>query len=224
MNILCLGCSFTTDMKIGEPFEFDSWPRQLAKRMPEHTIINAGEGATSVAHSMWIMEQFTKENNLEIKIDKIIFQVTNPGRLTYYTDLDRDLDVSKFLKRRTNNYLTFNLPKECIHPINLGLLGAGAGSDLQWRQDLVSFAKTYYTNIDYYHFERERRAQVEFISKRADFVFFHTSSQYSSLPSIEDVLGEEKFKSYLRDSGKHFNKEGIDWEASYIERMIRTSW
>jgi hypothetical protein len=217
MNILCLGCSFTADMIMnGNKDHRDSWPRQLAKLMPEHTIINAAMGATSVAHSMWVMELF---NQSGMQLDKIIFQVTNSGRLTFYNDLVRNLNIIDFLQKETDNYMTFKLPIEKVLPINMGLINH-TNSKLKLNKRLVDFAEQFYSVVDDYHFDLERRVQVEFISNRADIVFYHVTSNTDSRMCIQDILGNTQFNNYVMDNGMHFGPEGIAWQASFIEKLI----
>lgn len=204
MNILCLGCSFTSNWPV---FSNNScWPKELAVIMPEHNIINIGHAGSSIAHSVLFMEKFLASKI--IKIDKIIFQITTPGRITYYNDLNDSLNFNKHLHHE-GNYISLKLKD--LQVVTYGLLNEKG-------TDTSEFAKIYYSKLSQEHFLIEHKVYVDYVLSKADIVFSHLP--YDNVLSIKNVLGEEKFNNYIVDDGYHFSQEGIAWQASFIKQLI----
>ena len=73
-TINCFGCSFTQ----GVCKNLHTWPKALAEKLPSYKIVNYGSGGTSVLWSIYLMEKFSKPDDIAI------FQVTNSRRFTFW--------------------------------------------------------------------------------------------------------------------------------------------
>lgn len=232
MNILTLGCSWTADRCVDATHN-TSWVKELSKITPEHNFYNFAYSGTSVHHSLLILESLLKKS--QINFDKIIFQITNEGRLTYYKNQNfknLDLKIDKIL----DNYFVFDIKKNDnfhnICNINYGILSPNNNSTHAHWNEIKNFAKIYYTNLTREeHFDLEHKIQLEYIKNKVDLVFFHRRFNLSNISSfdydpnkdhlvIQDVLGDEKFKSFSVDEGNHFSYEGCVWEAKYLKSKI----
>lgn len=233
MNILVLGCSWSDDRFISKNIK-TSWVKELSKIMPEHNFYNFSYTGSSVHHNLLIMESSLKF--LDIKFDKIIFQITNEGRVTYYKNFDLK-NIKNFIVKNSKNYFKLDLNKDenfhNICNINYGTL-LYPYKNHKYGDEIYNFAKTYYSTLDIEHnFFLEFKVQVEYIKNKVDLMFLHkriTDSLYSFFNPNEDkiiiqeVLGDDKFKEFSIDEGSHFSHIGCIWEAMYIKSIIKEKW
>jgi hypothetical protein len=147
MNIFVFGCSWSDDRVVDNNIT-TSWVYELSKIMPEHNFYNFAYSGSSVHHSILIMESVL--TNFQIKPDKIIFQVTSEGRVTYYKNQDFknfNLKVEKI----SNNYFKFDIgKKDNFHNVccvNYGMLNPNNNSSHNHWTKIKKFAKIYYTNL-----------------------------------------------------------------------------
>jgi hypothetical protein len=224
MNILCLGCSWTAGIN-AQPY---NWVEALAKITPEHTFYNFALCGSSLLHSIWILETTLKQqwDIIKIgKIDKVIFQVTNEGRLTYYKNLDNVRLADYVEKSKTiSNYNILNLPWQQICQLNYGVLHPENASihHSSWNE-IYKFATDYYSKLTrHQHFDIEHKALVEYARSHSDFMFLHRRDDIGipQIDSIQDILGDDQFNNFVIDNGGHFNILGANWQASYIKSLL----
>ena len=224
MNILVLGCSWTSGLH-DHPY---NWVTALAEMMPEHTFYNCAHPGTSLLHSIWIMEKCLEQSNEingGIKFDKIIFQITNEGRLTYYHELD-DFKVNDWIRYKTDNLYALEIDWQKLCIINYGVLIPENSSPNhgKWKE-IRKFAKDYYTRCTrQHHFNLEHKILAEYVKNKADLVFFHRrdDNNISGILSIQDILGDEQFKKFVIDSGDHFGIAGCQWQAKHIKTLLES--
>lgn len=222
MNVLCLGCSWTAGVNI-QPY---NWVTALSELMPEHTFYNCAQSGGSLLYSIWIMEEFlanAKNGNNPIKIDKIIFQITTEGRLTYHHDT-KDFNINKWLITKSNNLYQYEFDWRNLATINYGtLLPENESNHHPHWNSIVTFSKDYYSRLTRkQHFDLEHRALVEYIRLKADGMFLHRTDDIgiSDIISMEDVLGSKQFNEYIVDNGHHFSIDGARWQAAYIKTLF----
>ena len=218
MNILCLGCSWTAGVN-HQPY---NWVTALSEMYPEHTFYNCAQSGGSLLYGIWVMEEFlAKVKN--VKVDKIIFQVTNEGRVTYYYNYE-NFDINRWLITKSNNLYQLEVDWQNLATINYGtLLPENKSSNHNRWRDTYNFANTYYSRLSRnMHFDLEHQALVEYIRPKVDLLFFHKKDDIGipNVSSIEDVLGTEQFNRYVIDRGHHFNIDGARWQAQYIKSLL----
>jgi hypothetical protein len=222
MNVLCLGCSWTAGIK-QQPY---NWVTALSKMMPEHNFYNCSQTGSSLLYSIWIMEEFlsnAKENGSPIKIDKIIFQITTEGRLTYYHDYE-NFDINQWIVKKTDNLFKLESDRKNLAVINYGvLLPENKNSNHPKWESMHSFATEYYSRLSrQMHFDLEHRALVEYIRPKVDLMFMHKKDDIGipDVISVQDILGDEQFNKFCIDRGSHFNLVGSVWQAQYIKHLL----
>jgi hypothetical protein len=222
MNILCLGCSWTAGIN-EQPY---NWVTALSKMMPEHTFYNCAQSGGSLLYSIWVMEEFlsnAKRDDVPIKIDKIILQVTNEGRLTYYHDYE-NFDINKWIITKTDNLFKLEVDWQNLAVINYGtLLPENQSSDHSKWKSMYNFATEYYSKLSRnMHFDLEHRALIEYIRPKVDLMFMHKKDDIGilNIDSIQDILGDQQFNEYCIDRGSHFNIDGANWQANYIKNLL----
>jgi hypothetical protein len=222
MNVLCLGCSWTA----GINEQRYNWVTALSEMLPEHTFYNCAQSGGSLLYSIWVMEEFlanAKNVDDPIKIDKIIFQITNEGRLTYYHNYE-NFDINKWIITKSNNLYQLEVDWQNLASINYGtLLPENQSSNHSKWKYIHSFATEYYSRLTRnMHFDLEHRALVEYIRPKVDLMFLHKKDDIGipNITSMQDILGDQKFKEYCIDAGSHFNQTGATWQAQYIKNML----
>lgn len=221
MNILCLGCSFTAERWIGGT-ETNSWVRELAKLNPEHSFYNCGYSGAGLLHAIWTMKNFLSQKT----VDKIIFQIPNSGRFTYYSNLSHTYNVDDYLVKLENNYYWLELGLDKVHPVNYGIIDSdwprNSYEERPLWQDMKTFGKEYYSRFTAeQHFDLEHEIQVEYIKNRSSFCFYHKTGDLSDkFYNIELLMGSDVFHNNFCDDGCHLNDYGLKQEASCLNKLI----
>lgn len=222
MNILCLGCSWTAGVN-EQPY---NWVTALSNIMPENTFYNCSQAGSSLLYSIWVMEEFlakAKQDGVPIKIDKIIFQVTNEGRLTYYHDYE-NFDINKWIITKADNLFNLEVDWQNLAVINYGtLLPENQSPNHNKWKSIHSFAAQYYSRLTRnMHFDLEHRALIEYIRPKVDLMFMHKKDDIGipNITAIQDILGDHLFNGYCIDGGSHFNIAGANWQANYIKDLL----
>jgi hypothetical protein len=223
MNVLCLGCSWTAGVVGQEPY---NWVTALSKMMPEHNFYNCAQRGSSLLYSIWVMEEFLSKathDKTPIKIDKIIFQITNEGRLTYLHDYE-NFNINQCIVKKSDNLFKLNLEWQNVAAINYGvLLPENKNVNHPRWESMHSFATEYYSRLTrQMHFDLEHRALVEYIRPKADLMFMHRKDDIGipDIISIQDILGDEQFSKFCIDRGSHFSVLGSVWQAHYIKHLL----
>lgn len=224
MILFCHGCSFTGGVYQGQELR-ESWPYRLSVLAPDVTIYNFGRQATSVLYSINMIEQATAL----IKPDRIIAQLTEPTRMTFY-HADFRLDMNKHVLQLTDNYFVLkeNIPE--IHPVN-AVMGKRAMResmlDAARHEKYMTYQKLIVMQDDHNHFDPEYRAFYHRAVQLCDFVFFHRKIHrpvpgLQDVPCVEKELGTEEFLKLVIDKGFHFGQPGAEWIAGWIYQILKT--
>ena len=199
-TINCFGCSFTQ----GIYENLHTWPKALAEKLPSYKIINYGSGGTGVLWSIYLMEKFSKPDDIDI------FQVTNARRFTFWKD---NLKVEKFLNKVTENYWALDIDiQKYYQQINTGILADPSHKSYK-------LAKKLYTNANDDYLKKSYKVEVDYASRRADFVFSH-QKKYNNLISYQEQLSSKEWKASAIDSGGHFSKEASVKQAEWVYKQL----
>ncbi len=199
-TINCFGCSFTQ----GVCKNLHTWPKALAEKLPSYKIVNYGSGGTSVLWSIYLMEKFSKPDDIAI------FQVTNSRRFTFWKD---QLKVKKFLKQVTENYWAFDVDIQNYYTqINTGILDDPSHKNYKLARKLYLNANDEYLKTSY-------KVEVDYASRLADFVFSH-QKKHNNLISYQEQLSSKEWKASAIDSGGHFSKEASVKQSEWIYKQL----
>jgi len=199
-TINCFGCSFTQ----GIYENLHTWPKALAEKLPSYKIINYGSGGTSVLWSIYLMEKFSKPDDIDI------FQVTNARRFTFWKD---HLKVEKFLNKVTENYWALDIDIQNYYlQINTGILADPSHKSYK-------LAKKLYLNANDDYLKTSYNVEVDYASRRADFVFSH-QKKHNNLISYQEQLSSKEWKASAIDSGGHFSKEASVKQAEWMYKQL----
>lgn len=198
MNIVCVGCSYTSGM----PDNYYSWPEKLADLRPNDHIYNLSMGGSSLLFGIYLLEEFQKIQ----KIDKIIFQITHPHRFTGF----RNFKLADSLVDWSSNYTRIDPDVRSKQSV---LTITPSTANFKWTVNLekIKFSHQYYRNYSRELGSIEYNIFSDYISKLADISF-----SYDQTPkkSREDVI----------DKAGHFSKTGHEiiarWINDELERNI----
>lgn len=222
MNILCLGCSWTQGVS-HQPL---NWVHYLAKALPDHKFYNFALRGSSLMHSVWLLESVLNKQNFNIEVDKIIFQVTNEGRVTTYSDDFVDINLQDLVRHRLPirqdvlNYYELDLTEDHNIWNKMSTINYATLND----KKAPKFAKQYYLNLNRrQHFDIEHKALIEYIRPKVDYMFLHKAADINipNIDCMEKRLGYKRFKKFCIDGdAAHFSVEGVQWQAEYIKSKV----
>ena len=206
MNIVVAGCSWSA----GCPEQPYSWVEAIAEIMPKHNFYNYAYPGNSLLTSLHLLN-IAKE---QVDIQKVIFQLTTPTRLSFALDIDR-LDVNYY--QTSDNY--YSIPKE----LDMVALTPGAVFDnMSSDNEFIKFGKMYYkyfSNDSYT--DITTTALIDLIKKTSHIQFFHTIPKYKyPFPIIEEMMD---FETHVIDNGKHFSVEGAKKQAKIVEKWLENN-
>lgn len=216
MKLAVFGCSWSYGIyqKVNIEKSPPNWVRSLAKLRPDISITNFAFAGTSVQYSAYLFDKYAKE------YDYTIFQITTPYRLTSWSD---QFDFKKHMIKYEDNLTQFD---NNIYKYILNLNPSQIDKEPSWKmfhdsRKAINFSKQYYKYTDSNYLWFEYNMFVEYVAKRANFVFFHKMYKNwgildNKIWSIQETLSLQQYQNYLLDDGDHFNQEGCDWQANYI--------
>jgi hypothetical protein len=213
MKIATFGCSWTHGINAVD--NFYSWPHALHKLNPDWKIDNYAIGGSNLQFQTFLLDDVLRHNTY----DKIIFQITSPGRLTYF---EEDYDFTKHLTEFEPNYKRFDIEDGffrkvvTITPGHMKL----PKTDIFWNLlGKYDFAKSYYTAVNKSIFRTEYKALVYYLKDKVDLMFMHNEDvlKLDICPVVvEEAKKENVIDSFIADNGEHFNIEGCDWQAKWL--------
>lgn len=206
-KIAIFGCSWTQGLYYEK---YDSWPFRLSERYPQHEFFNCAVAGSSIAYHTYLLEGAKNS----INPDFTIFQITSPYRFTQWKE-HNPIDL---LKKRTDNFMQIKDEQKFTDSFNLGTIYSNKFIKSDKKKHL--FGLEYYNRVGDKQAELEFNVYIEYIKNRTDYCFFHRKSIDPELPSVYNVLGEEKFKKYIIDDGDHFGAEGLEWQSKWIEDIL----
>jgi hypothetical protein len=219
MKLAVFGCSWSygTSQHIDINQSQPNWVRSLAKLRPDISITNFAFKGSSIQFSSFLFNKYAKE------YDYTIFQITSPFRFTLWPD---QFNFKRHLVKYEDNLWQFD---NKISQQVLNLNPSQLNREPSWKlfdnstRHALNFSKHYYKYIDSNYQWFEYIMFLEHITKKADLRFFHRTGGESEWPQrkeiswgIEELITAEQYQSYLLDDGDHFNQEGCEWQANYI--------
>ena len=210
MKIAIFGCSWSSGIRSVD--DGSCWPYELAKLSPDWKIYNFSSSGTSL---IWSLKNLLDVKHAWKNEDIFyIFQYTNRNR---YTFINSEFNILNYLQNSStqNNYhsITNQIDKHItkISPANTGQ--NNKNEQYNYFQEWIKHHEAY-DLPDYI-------SHVSYIQHSVNFSFFHRhEAVYTDIPTIEDILGKNKFNNYSKDIGNHFGFNGAKWQAEYIKDII----
>ena len=196
MKIAIFGCSYTHGLP--EIENGISWVKILSTKYPNIQFDNYAFMGSSVLFQINLFKQ------LKFKYDKIIFQITTPGRITYWLS-----DKKEFLNHRTiiNNYSYFNYSLEDIQVVTPAIINQFKLSSPFWKTDKgkSQYAQLHYGKLNYELIDCEHEIYQDYVKANTDFCF------------TQKNIVEECNKDFKKDWAGHFYTDGHKWQADWVE-------
>jgi hypothetical protein len=217
MKVATFGCSWTHG--VGSVDDHYSWSQSISKH---YEIDNYAVGGSSLSFQVYCFNEVLKHNNY----DKIVFQFTTPGRLTYFP---HEYNVFDHHERYTKNYRMFNMDHGFYRTLNCITRGHSSlpKKDSFWTsKEKYNLMKAYYSTVPWEIYRTEYKALVEYIAPRVDLCFLHNEDTmgFKKYPVMHDEVrntgGQELLDSFIADDGDHYNKQGCDWVADWVLERI----
>jgi hypothetical protein len=220
MRIATFGCSWTHG--VGAIDKHFNWPLALSKLRPEWYIDNYALGGSSLSFQLYCYNKAIKHNDY----DKVIFQFTNPGRLTFFPE---DHEVFDGHINFTKNYKMFDISDGFYRNINcitMGHTSLPKNNSFWTSKEKYNLMKAYYSTMPKEIYRAEYRAMVEYAEKRSSLCFFHNEDvlKLNRYPVInQEVINngsKDMLDSFIADEGEHYNKAGCEWIANWVLEKI----
>ena len=200
MKINVFGCSWSHGCKGSEDFIGKvNWVKELAKKYPQHQFYNYSLTGSSI--------EFSLAQLARVKDGLNIFQITTPFRFFVW---DQKV-IDRFFKKDENLFQYNTKAYKSIECYTLG------------NKPNKYFHKMYFTKQNEEAEKSKFLICCDYIKRNTDFCFFHNRFNNItdfSIPCIKEELGEKSFKRYSWDKGDHFNEEGCQWVANWIDEKI----
>lgn len=212
MKVAVFGCSFTYGMKYIE--NWHNWVEEFSIIRPDLHIDNYSNSGSSLRYSVELIDALVND------YDKIILQITNPGRFTY--KIKKWGHPSEMLVNRNNHrWISTDKADQHYRFVNPWV------ADVKSRNadDDNVFAAEYYRRIDLSEIVIEHNSLISYVKKKTDFVY----SQYSDyinfkydddIPIIQHQMPASLLTSFIGDESGHFTVEGNKWVAQWINSNI----
>ena len=210
MKVAIFGCSYTH----GVP-EIDngvSWVKILSEKHKDIEFDNYAFMGSSV---LFQLNLFKRVKHL---YDKTLFQITTPGRITYWRSNNKN-----FLNRRIqqDNYSFFDYNSiDDVQVVTPGILKNINWTSSFWKTDKQKrkYAQLHYSRFNQELMYDEYEIYVEYIKQHSDFCFLHHPFIYDmGIPSIRSNKETENFTC---DGFGHFKKDGHKWQAAWVKKYI----
>lgn len=213
MKIATFGCSWTHGINAVD--NKYSWPYALSKLKPNWHIENYAVEGTSLTFQTFLMDDVLRHNTF----DKIIFQITSPGRVSYF---EEDYDILQHAENVSQNYKHISIENGFFRKViafTPGHIKLSKKDSFWYPKGKYEFARSYYSLINKSIFRTEYKALVHYILSKADLVFMHNEDilKLNLCPVImEEIKDQTLLQSFIADNGNHFNKAGCEWQANWI--------
>lgn len=205
-NYHFFGCSYTG-------WKPNNYVQELAKLEPDHNFYNWGVTGSSIILSTFVLDcvkkKYTAPNNY------FIFQVTNPGRVCWWSDKYEDY-LEKIQKTTDNYYRTK------IDNINNEIVGGFTANSCS-NQSALKYKRQYFKWTSHSTLEHDHKMHCHYAKNNSNFMFFHLQCPYKEFKdyfSVEDVLGKRRYQELCdQEDGNHFALEGAQWQAKWIRKV-----
>lgn len=208
-NVAIFGCSWSQGIK---EKNFDNWVLRLSKLFPEYNFYNFAAGGTSIVYHTHLLEEILKTKKFDIKI----FQITSPGRFTWW----QPHDIMELVEQKTSNYycLQENYGR-FVDRINTGTILSN--KFIKSDRKKHNFGIEYYKRLTDDQIRLDHVAYVNYIKDMVDFRFYHRKAYEKDSVSIITELGEKRFKELIIDDGDHFGAAGNEWQTNWIANKLK---
>ncbi len=207
-NIAVFGCSWTQGI---ESEGFDNWVVWLSKLYPQHTFYNFAAAGTAITYHTHLLEQVMQDKMFDIKL----FQVTSPGRFSWWkSHTFKEMIYQKY----DNYYCMYQDYGKFIDRINTGTILSQ--KFLKDDHKKHKFGVEYYKRLTDDQIDLDHRVYINYVKDNVDFYFHHRGLYESHVPCVFTELGEKQFYKYVVDDGDHFDKNGNQWEANWINKKL----
>lgn len=217
MKIATFGCSWTAglrgikdkgDTRYNET-TYVSWPEELAKLLPQHTIHNYGRGGLSNQAIMFFFKKFSH------LYDYNIVKLTAGCR---WVSIHKSFKME--LEHRWGNYSTWNKDNaKRMYIMSPGGFQPAHNDSMYNTKTSYKFHKSW---IDHIHPDFENIQSIcigEYLQSKADFIFGHNKKfQFIDMPVTEENITD--YKSHCFDEGQHLDIYGVTKEAKWIKDVI----
>lgn len=217
MKIVCVGCSFTDGVVIGQPSYKHTYPYLLYESLSKCTVYNLGHKHSDNLFSYIVIKQAIEV----LQPDIIIRQITSPQRVFQYK-VDKKVWIFDYIRQNEDNY--FTIDRGILSPnVHFFSSTGSTGRLFLGKQDKVR--KYYYKhaneNLMGYQSDAYLHAGDLLMQKNnvrnVTFSWFN-SNIHNGCKSIENLVGFDK--KYFCDEQGHFNKQGNLLVAKQIKKMI----
>lgn len=221
MKVATFGCSWTHG--IGYIDSYYNWPTGLQEIHPDWEIHNYALAGSSLSFQVQLMDTVLKHE----KYDIIIFQFTSPGRLTYF---EEDYDYLKHFIRFKPKYKMFDTDGDLyrkVFTITPGHMGLSKTDSFWTTPEKYKLARLYYTYVNKSIYRVEYKALTEYVKKKTNLCFFHNEDilKLNIYPIINEEVkksgGDQLLKTFIADSGEHYNKAGAQWQANWVNDKLK---
>lgn len=214
MKLAVFGCSWSygisqyQDVNKSEP----NWVRSLARLRPDISVTNFSHSGTNLQFSAYLFEQFAQD------FDYTVFQITGSSRLCFWPD---QFNFKKHLVKFDDNLLQFDDLDPYIFSTNASAIADPEKKSYIFKaktSDEIDFAHKYFKYMPLEILELEYQSIISKIHSKANLMFWHHGLEHhrTDILSIHQILGNEQYYNYIKDSGLHFGQDGCDWQAKYI--------
>lgn len=219
MKIYVFGCSWSIgvyrsfsieqrDNDFADPCkaDFSSWASELASMFPQHDITNYALPGSDIVFSIACLNKVLADKDY----DKIIFQVTNTYRFTYWNDVD----LSIHLRNYSKNYKRFS--ESVVNDVT----PSSVAENFIDRSKDTSFMQNYIGRVNGQREEAMHGSLVKYAENNSDLCFSHINMDHLDITSIERETGDDFFK-YVCDHGLHFGDNGNKWQAEWVAEQLK---
>jgi hypothetical protein len=213
MKIAIFGCSWTHG--VGQIEKYINWPYFFAQKYPNTEITNYAVAASSVLFQIHQMSIVKKTN----PADLYIFQITRPGRFTYWEPESKFFDHLESASPNLKQY--YHGIFQSVQCLTAPLTTQTA--NMNNKQKSIDFAKHYYKNANDETFDLEWELALDYIKDNTDFCFLQTEGEdrfVTDIPCVEDILGREKCQAWW-EAGTHFGRDGLQWVADWVDDNVK---
>lgn len=211
MKVAIFGCSFTYGIK--QVDHWHNWVIEFAKIRPDLIIDNYSNSGSSLRYSVELIDA------LHTEYDKVILQLTLPGRFTY--KLKEWNHPTELLSARENHrWISTSAADKYYRFVN------------PWTEEVVSrnalddnqFVKEYYGRVRRSELLIEHFSLISYVKGKTSFMYSHYSDyigvQYENIPVVEEHLSSDQLQSYVADESGHFSVDGNKWVANWVNSQI----
>lgn len=242
-TINTFGCSWTAGIR--KLNELDcNWPTVFAHEHKDLYVQNWARAGSNVMLQASILDAFNRTKKTDNDIT--VFQITTQARLSFwgchfYYNLD---DCFKIIKNFDLVNYQHNTIGSWVDYGNVNVSDISKGYSVFIKANETNkytvkpvLAEKYYEFLGEEQMMYEWSIAIEYVLKRADFVYFHVQHPdnmwggdpgrhpchglYSHIPCFIDEIGEENYNKWQIDDGRHLSPKGERVLADWVYDKIK---